>query len=106
MNKEEIKRREQVALAAIKSVYSAPDQEYGVTMFVEHHLEELEPGEWEKICGSSSPNAQGILNSLVLREHWDNDSIFDFTLPDDVTDYVISVSFDNDGKVIEIGMES
>ena len=91
MNKDEIKRREKVAIDAIKSVYGEPDQEYGVTMFVEHHLEELEPDEWVKICGSSSPNAREVLNSLVLRVHWDNDSIFDFTLPDDVTNYVISV---------------
>lgn len=37
----------------------------------------------------------------------DNDlDTFDFTLPDDVTQYVISVSFDETGAVEGISMES
>ena len=46
---------------------------------------------------------------LVLREHWGGDDeieTFDFTLPEDVTDYVISVRFDESGQVEEISMES
>jgi len=47
----------------------------------------------------------------VLRSHWGDDDdngleVFDFTLPDDVTDYVISVRFDANGEVEEISMES
>jgi hypothetical protein len=46
---------------------------------------------------------------LVLREHWggpDELEHFDFTLPGEVTDYVVSVRFDAAGKVAEISMES
>ncbi|MUI16138.1 DUF2004 domain-containing protein [Massilia dura] len=32
--------------------------------------------------------------------------VFDFSLPDDVTDYVISVRFDDSGEVENISMES
>ena len=49
----------------------------------------------------------------MLRSHWgdeeeDEDGIdtFDFTLPEDVTDYVISVHFDEEGAVDDISMES
>ncbi len=47
----------------------------------------------------------------MLRSHWgdeDDDGIdtFDFTLPEDVTDSVISVRFDEKGQVEEITMES
>lgn len=47
----------------------------------------------------------------MLRSHWgdeDDDGIdtFDFTLPEDITDYVISVRFDEEGQVEEITMES
>lgn len=52
-----------------------------------------------------------MLDILVLRSHWgedDKDGIdtFDISLPDDVTNYVISVGFDEDGNVAEITMES
>ena len=48
---------------------------------------------------------------LTLRSHWSEDDeqgidTFDLTLPNDVTDYVISVSFDEKGKVVEITLES
>jgi hypothetical protein len=50
----------------------------------------------------------------VLRSHWGDDDdgdeegidTFDFTLPDEVTDYVISVRFDEDGEVESVSMES
>ena len=48
---------------------------------------------------------------LVLQSHWgddDDDGIdhFDFTLPDDITNYLITVSFDENGDVSGIDMES
>jgi len=107
MDDKDIKRREEAAVAAIKAAFGALEQEEdGVTMFVEHHLEELEPEYWEKHLGSAKPDPRKVLDLLVLRSHWDDDSIFDFTLPEDVTDYVISVSFDEDGEVEDIAMES
>ena len=107
-NPVEIKRREAAALAAIKSAFGT-DDEYGATLFVSHHLEELDPGYWKKHLSTETPEPHLILNLLVLRSHWGgNDEIetFDFTLPDQVTDYVISVRFDDSGDVSEIAMES
>ncbi|MDV5047629.1 DUF2004 domain-containing protein [Vibrio diabolicus] len=34
------------------------------------------------------------------------DDVCDFTLPNDVTNYLISVSFDENGQVVDISMES
>jgi hypothetical protein len=45
----------------------------------------------------------------VLQSHWGGDDelkTFDFTLPDDATNYLISVRFDEDGDVSGISMES
>lgn len=106
MEEKEIKRREQEALKSIKASFGTPEQEYGVTMFAEHHIEEVEPEYWEKHLGTSKPEPKSVLDILILREHWDEDTIFDFTLPDETTDYVISVHFDAEGKVEEITMES
>ena len=101
-----IEARKKVAITAIKSAFGTPEQEYGVTMFAEHHIEELEPEYWMKHLGVKNPGPKEVLDLLVLREHWDEDRVFDFTLPEDVTDYVISVQFDDNGEVEDITMES
>ena len=106
MDEKELKRREESALSAIKLAFGTGDDEYGATLFVSHHIEELEPEYWEKHLGNSKPDSNSVLGLLQLRSHWDDDSVFDFTLPDDVTDYVISVRFDENGSVEEISMES
>ena len=52
-----------------------------------------------------------VLDILKLGSHWGDDysdemDTFDFTLSDDITDYVISVYFDEDGQIESISMES
>ena len=106
MNDDELKKREQSAISAIKSVFGNPEQEYGVTMFAEHHIEELEPEYWEKHLGTTQPDPRKVLDLLVLQSHWDGDCVFDFTLPENATHYVISVRFDESGEIEDITMES
>ena len=108
---EEITRREKAALAAIRSVFGTDEDEYGATLFASHHLEEIEGAYWQKHLGTTQPEPRRVLDILKLHSHWsdeDDDGIdtFDFTLPDDVTNYVISVRFDKTGEVEEITMES
>ena len=110
-SQEEIKKREKAAISAIKSAFGTEDDEYGGTLFVTHHLEEIEKDYWQKHLGTTQPEPIKILDILVLRSHWgdeDDEGIdtFNFTLPDDATNYVISVRFDEDGQVEEIAMES
>lgn len=109
----EIERRERAALAAIRQAFGI-DDESGATLFVSHHLEEIDASYWEKHLGAPKPEPIRVLDLLELRSHWGDDDgddekgfeTFDFTLPDDVTDYVISVRFDDSGKVEDISMES
>jgi hypothetical protein len=108
-NKEEIARRKTAALAAIKQ--SAEDSHSSVVLFASHHLEELDPTYWQQHNGTKHPGRKQILDLLELRSHWggegdDGIEVFDFTLPGNVTEYVISVRFDNDGAVEDISMES
>ena len=106
---EEIVRREAAARAAIKDAFDTADDEFGVTLFVRHHLRELAPIYWKKHLSSEAPEPRRVLELLVLRSHWGGDDeidTFDFTLPERITDYVISVAFDEDGEVSEITMES
>ena len=108
---EEIKRREKKALAAIKMAFGTEDDEFGATLFVSHHLGEIEKSYWQKHLGTTEPKPERVLEILELRSHWSNEDedgidTFDFTLPGNVTNYVICVRFDEDGQVEEISMES
>jgi len=103
---DEVAKRTTAAKAAIED---AIDDESSVGLFVSHHLGELEAAYWKKHTGTPKPTRKQVVDLLVLRSHWGGDAevdCFDFTLPGDVTDYVISVGFDDAGKVGSLEMES
>jgi hypothetical protein len=106
---DELSRRENAARQAIKTGFDMEDEDSGVAMFVAFHLEELEPDYWQARLGTSRPAPSGVLDILELHAHWggeDEMEYLDFTLPGKVTDYVISVHFDDAGGIQEISMES
>jgi len=108
-NPNEIRRREAAARAAIKKAFDTADEESGVALFISHHLEEIDADYWKQHFSTETPEPQRIIDSLVLQSIWGGDDeieTFDFTLPEDVTNYLISVSFDEDGEVSGITMES
>lgn len=110
-NTAEIAKREKAALAAIRSAFGTEEDEFGATMFASHHLEEIEASYWQTHLGTDKPEPVHVLDILSLRSHWGDDDddgidVFDFTLPGEVTDYVISVRFDDDGEINEISMEN
>jgi sigma54-dependent transcription regulator len=94
------------ALAAIKEASGTELGEYSVDEFISHHLEELSADYWKKHLGTTSPTTESVIGLLVLRSKWDDSEVYDFTLPEEVTDYVVSVSFDDDGEIEDIAMES
>ncbi len=98
------------ALARVKALYGTPEGEFGPTLFVAHHLEELDVEAWEKTIGIRNPEPSQILDSLVLVASWGSEDeekvdTYDFSLPNDITDYLISVRFDGD-QIAEVSMES
>lgn len=110
-DEEEIARRTGAAFTAIEQAMNEEDS--AVSMFASHHIDELDEAYWEPHAGTAKPSPKQVGDLLELRSHWggdgdDDDGIdeFDFTLPGDVTDYVISVRFDEDGEVQDVDMES
>ncbi len=97
---------EQKALEGIKQSSGTEQGEYGIDEFISHHLDELPASYWEKHIGTPKPTSEQVINLLILRSKWEDEEVYDFTLPDDVTDYVVSVSFDEDGFIEDITMES
>lgn len=106
----DIKNYEKVARERIKPLLGTPEGEYGPTLFASHHLNELAPDYWLEVCGTTKPDAVKILDSLVLVAAWssqddDNIDVFDFSIPNAVSNYVLSARFE-DGEVVEVSMES
>ena len=94
------------ALAAIKQASGTEVGEYSIDEFVSHHWEELPCAFWERHLGTSTPEAAGVIDLLILSSKGDDSEVYDFTLPDEVTNYVVSVSLDDDGEIEDITMES
>jgi len=108
-NTAELARRENAARLAIKNGFDMEDEDSGAAMFVAFHLEELAGDYWRQHLRTIRPAPSGVLDILVLREHWggpDEMENLDFSLPGEVTEYVISVHFDEAGGIDEISMES
>lgn len=111
MSANEILKREATARAAIARDFGAEEGDSDTKLFASHHLEELDGDFWQRHLGTRNPEPVRILDILELRSHRGDDDddgikVFDFTLPNDVTNYVISVRFDATGEVEEISMES
>ena len=98
--------KEKLALEAIKASLGTEAGEYGINLFIEHHLEELSSSDFTKSLGIEAPTKEQVLGALVLRSSWDNDCVYDFTLPKEVTNYVVSVRFSESGEIEDISMES
>jgi hypothetical protein len=103
--------RQATARQAIKSLYGKPEGEYGPTLFVSHHLKEIEPAYWLRTVGVEQPSPEHVLDALVLVDSWssgDDEAIntFDFSLPENASDYLLSVRFRDDGQVQDISMEN
>ena len=108
MDNVEFERRKMVALAAILQARGTEDGEDSVDLFVAHHLEELPQDYWQEQLATATPDSAAVVGLLVCRSSWSKDDveIFDFTLPGDVTDYVVSVHFNEKGENDGISMES
>src|SRR5215470_10652933 len=105
--RDEIERREKSARDAIKRAFGTKEDEYGATLFVSHHLDGIEESYWQKHLGTANPEPSRVLDILELRSHWgdegdDGIDTFDFTLPESITQYVISVRFGGMGQVEKI----
>ncbi|OUS25484.1 hypothetical protein A9Q99_21110 [Gammaproteobacteria bacterium 45_16_T64] len=98
--------RKETALAAIKDSIGSTTGENGIDLFLTHHLGELNNSEWKDSIGVEKPTKQQIIESLIFKSSWDDDCVYDFTLPNDVTDYVVSVRFGEDGEIEGVSMES
>ena len=77
--------KEKRALKAIKESSGKEEGEYAIDLFVEHHLNELSESDWTESIGIPKPTPTQVIESITLKECWDDGLVYDFTLPNDVT---------------------
>ena len=108
MDSVEFERRKMAALAAIHQAHGTEDGAGSIDLFVSHHLEEMPRNYWQEQLGTTTPDSLAVIGLLVCRSSWGKEDLenFDFTLPGDVTNYVVCVRFDEKGEIDDIGMES
>lgn len=111
MDADKLDERQGSARQAIKSLYGKPEGEHGPTLFVSHHLNEIEPTYWLRTVGVERPKPEQVLDALLLVDSWgsgEGESVdtFDFGLPEDASNYLLSVRFGDDGQVLAVSMES
>lgn len=78
-----------------------------IELYIEHHLEEISKEDWEKIFGKV-PNQDEFIDLLELQSSYEYEGFvfYDYSLPNNLTDYVICIKTDKNNKLIEISMES
>ncbi len=63
----EMSRREKAARAHIEAIYRTSEDEFGATLFVSHHLGELDASYWKEHTGTGQPEPRQVLRLLELR---------------------------------------
>lgn len=86
-----------------------------VRLYVAHHIEQFDAAALRQCFGVDDPGAVSpdlFLSKLRLRRvglyPGDNDecAVFDYTIGETLTDYIIAVRFDSGGGVVAVEMES
>jgi Protein of unknown function (DUF2004) len=104
----ELLRRKTTAFEAIRHSFGTDAGADSIDLFVEHHIEEIPQDYWVRQLGTTAPEPKAVLELLQLEKSWGTNDMeyFDFTLPEGVTQYVVSVHFGSDGEIDSVSMES
>jgi hypothetical protein len=105
---------DEIARDALKAEYTEKP-EGTVSSYLSHHAEELGEKDLLRIFGITDPDdldIQHLLDALQLKgiglypDSEDMVAVFDFTVDEEATDYLLAVEFDGEGAVIGISMDS
>ena len=100
------------AFLSISEDFDLGDESETARFYLEHHLDELNKDEKLSIFGTENVGRDEFLSALKLYrigfypEDEEAFAVFDVQLPKDLTDYLMAVTFDVDGNLSYITMES
>jgi len=107
-------RFDEIARDAFKAEF-AEKPEGTVGTYLSHHAEELGEKDLLKIFGTADPDdltIDHLLDALRLKRIGlypgaeGYCAVFDYTIDEEATDYILAVEFDGDGEVYGISMDS
>lgn len=100
-------QRETKARLAIHKSLNQIDHGIVSSLFVKYHVNELDSGYWLEHLGTATPNAKEIIDLLELCPSCsENDQVYEFTLPGNISEHQICVHFDVHGEVDDISIVS
>jgi len=110
---ERVAALDRLARAAILDAPNSDADEDPVTFYAAHHIQELEPEDLRALFDTDAPTVAAFLAKLSLRslciypdEDDDAFAVFDYTISEELTQYVLAVGFDRGGNALSIDMES
>jgi len=107
-------RFDEIARDAFKAEYDEKS-EGAVATYLSHHAEELGEKDLLKIFGVTDPDdltIEHLLDTLQLKRIGlypgsdDLTAVFDYTIDQEATDYILAMEFDRDGELLGISMDS
>ena len=108
-------RFDEIARDAFKAEFIEKPDEGTVGTYLSHHAEEIGEKDLLKIFGTADPDDLDIdhlLDALQLKRiglypgSEEYSAVFDYTIDEQATDYVLAVEFNGDGEVAGISMDS
>jgi hypothetical protein len=108
-------RFDEIARDAFKAEFAEKPDEGSVGIYLSHHAEELGEKDLLRIFGTADPDDLDIdqlLDALQLKRiglypgSEGYCAVFDYTIDEEATDYLLVVEFDSDGGVYGISMDS
>src|SRR4051812_1077883 len=107
-------RFDEIARDALKAEFTEKP-EGNVGTYLSHHAEELGEKDLLRIFGTADPDdleIDHLLDALQLKRiglypgSEEFSAVFDYTIDEEATDYILAVEFDNDGELYGISMDS
>jgi hypothetical protein len=108
-------RFDEIARDAFKAEFIEKPEEGTVGIYLSHHAEELGEKDLLRIFGTADPDdldVNHLLEALQLKRIGlypgsdDHVAVFDYTIDEEATDYILAVEFNAEGEVYGITMDS
>lgn len=102
----------QKAFEALSTDYDLGEESEAALFYLQHHQEELSDDDILKIFGSTDITKEIFLKNIAVSrigfypEDEESFTVVDLKLPDQYTNYIMAVTFDAEGELSFISMES
>ena len=100
------------AFGEISNDYDLGEESEAARFYLQHHIDELSEDELKDVFGTLDIDKETYFKALSIRriglypEDDESFAVFDIQLPEDFTNYLMAVTFDQSGELSYISMDS